>query len=117
MTDKRRFSRIPFECESVLVVDQQRFPTQLADISLNGALVDKPDDGTVKIGASAELEIRLLGSDIMLRMRVEIAHEKDDRLGIRFVSIDLESIGHLRRLMELNVGDSELIERELTALG
>lgn len=117
MTDKRRFSRIQFECESVLEVGQQRFTTQLADISLKGALVARPDDWTVKIGASAELEMRLSGSDILLRMQVEIAHEKDDRLGIRFVSIDLESIGHLRRLMELNLGDSELIGRELTDLG
>lgn len=117
MKNKRRFSRIQFECDSVLVVDQQRFPTQIADISLKGALVNKPDDWTVNIGASAVLEMRLLGSDILLRMQLEIAHEKDDRLGIRFVSIDLESISHLRRLMELNLGDSELIERELTALG
>ena len=117
MKDKRRFSRIQFEIDSVLVVDQQRFPTQIADISLKGALVNKPDDWTVPIGASAVLEMRLLGSDILLRMQLEIAHEKDDRLGIRFVSIDLESISHLRRLMELNLGDSELIERELTALG
>lgn len=117
MKNKRRFSRIQFEYDSVLVVDQQRFPTQIADISLKGALVNKPDDWTVKIGASAVLEMRLLGSDILLRMQLEIAHEKDDRLGIRFVSIDLESISHLRRLMELNLGDSELIERELTALG
>ena len=30
--------------------------------------------------------------------------------------IDLESISHLRRLVELNLGDSSLLERELAAL-
>jgi hypothetical protein len=31
-------------------------------------------------------------------------------------SIDLDSITHLRRLVELNAGDPALLERELTAL-
>ncbi|MCG8610315.1 MAG: hypothetical protein MI864_07240, partial [Pseudomonadales bacterium] len=30
--------------------------------------------------------------------------------------IDLDSITHLKRLIELNVGDPSLIERELSAL-
>jgi hypothetical protein len=29
----------------------------------------------------------------------------------------MESIGHLRRLVELNLGDSNLLERELENLG
>ncbi|HXK57002.1 MAG TPA: PilZ domain-containing protein, partial [Gammaproteobacteria bacterium] len=38
-------------------------------------------------------------------------------LGLRCVSIDMESIGHLRRLVELNLGDAELLHRDLESLG
>jgi len=36
---------------------------------------------------------------------------------LRCLSIDLDSITHLRRLLELNLGDPQLVERELLQLG
>jgi hypothetical protein len=50
-------------------------------------------------------------------MDVVIAHQQNDELGVRCVDIDLDSITHLRRLVELNLGETELLERELSALG
>lgn len=63
------------------------------------------------------LEIYLDNSATAMQMDSEVAHESEDTLGLRFVGIDLESISHLRRLLELNAGDAALIEREITALG
>ena len=50
-------------------------------------------------------------------MDVEIAHRENDELGLNCKDIDVDSITHLRRLVELNLGDPELLERELSALG
>lgn len=49
-------------------------------------------------------------------MLVTLAHQKDGLLGLQCREIDLDSITHLRRLIELNLGSSELLERELGAL-
>lgn len=49
-------------------------------------------------------------------MTVSLAHEKGRQLGFYCEEIDLDSITHLRRLIELNLGSSELLERELSAL-
>jgi hypothetical protein len=62
------------------------------------------------------LEVKLLNPDMVMHIHAEVTHEREDALGLRFVEIDMESISHLRRLMELNTGDASLIDREVTAL-
>lgn len=49
-------------------------------------------------------------------MQVELTHEAKGQLGFVCTNIDLDSIKHLRRLIELNLGDQEELERELGAL-
>lgn len=49
-------------------------------------------------------------------MAGELAHVEGERSGVLCRSIDLESITHLRRLIEMNLGDAALVERELAAL-
>ena len=50
-------------------------------------------------------------------MQGTITHIEETHMGIRCDQIDMESISHLRRLAELNLGDAQLVERELEALG
>ena len=50
-------------------------------------------------------------------MDVWVAHEENKELGLKCKDIDVDSITHLRRLIELNLGDPDLLERELSALG
>jgi len=45
-----------------------------------------------------------------------IANQRDDMMGIVCEHIDVDSMTHLRRLVELNMGDTSLLERELHAL-
>ncbi|MCY1558615.1 hypothetical protein D9M68_955670 [compost metagenome] len=58
-----------------------------------------------------------LGAGIEVQMEVELTRAEGDQLGFVCRHIDLDSISHLRRLVELNLGDEELLERDLTALG
>jgi hypothetical protein len=50
-------------------------------------------------------------------MDVTVAHCESEHVGFHCDHIDIDSITHLRRLVELNLGDPELLERELSALG
>ena len=111
---KRHYSRVPFELESTLIIDQVKHDTNVIDISLKGALVNKPRDWNPDKNQQIFLEMKLADSDIVMRMQTEVAHEDDDRLGLRFIEIDVDSISHLRRLMELNLGDAALINKEVS---
>lgn len=113
--DKRNFSRIPFDSAVKIVMDSKHWESILLDISLKGALVQKPEGWDASIDDACFLEITL-GEDLTIRMEAKVAHAQNDQIGFRCEHIDLESITHLRRLVELNTGDEELLARELHAL-
>jgi len=114
--EQRQFSRIPFDVSVTLSREGQSWNSELIDLSLHGALIRTPKG----FAADAEQVFRLAvhlegGPDIS--MDVVEAHRENDQLGLKCKDIDVDSITHLRRLVELNLGDPELLERELSALG
>ncbi|MBB3102796.1 PilZ domain-containing protein [Azomonas macrocytogenes] len=114
--ERRRFHRIPFDAYTELVQGERCWTVELLDISLRGLLVKCPDDW--RGDASRSFRVRLdLGAGTELLMEVELAHASDERLGFFCRQVDLDSITHLRRLVELNLGDTRLLERNLAALG
>ena len=120
MTQQRKYSRLPFKTRSSLMFqgDFNRIPTELIDISFKGALVEAPPrEGEVALGTPVALRIHLEDSDIFIEMKTEAVHMEKERLGLKCLSIDMESMTHLRRLLELNLGDPGLLEREVIQLG
>jgi hypothetical protein len=114
--DRRRFSRIAFHRPAELDAAGERVTCELLDISLKGALVEVPAGFRGQEGQACALAIRLDAGDVMVRMDGEIVHREGTALGLRCTGIDLDSIAHLRRIVELNLGDEELLHRELSAL-
>ncbi|MCB1751630.1 MAG: PilZ domain-containing protein [Gammaproteobacteria bacterium] len=115
--ERRRFQRVLFDSPARISDNGVEFITSLVDISLNGALLIRPDDWRTENDADVGLTVLLDDREARIRMRAVVAHQEQDTLGLRCVSIDMESIGHLRRLVELNLGDAELLHRDLESLG
>ena len=116
-TERRHFHRIIFDTPVTISVDGRQFAAQLKDISLKGALVSKPNDWSQDTGAESTLDIQLAGLEQPITMQTNVAHVDQDTIGFFCHHIDMESITQLRRLIELNLGESELLERDLMALG
>ncbi len=114
--EQRRFSRIPFDVKVTLKDATHTWETDLLDISLHGALVKIPETFETNAEQRYQLAIHLEGGPDIC-MDVDIAHQEAHELGLNCHDIDVDSITHLRRLVELNLGDPELLERELSALG
>lgn len=114
-TEKRRFSRIPFDATVAILQGPQQWESHLLDISLKGALVAQPPEWSGNSGDAVRLEITL-GGDITIAMEATVSHIGNDTIGFRCNHIDLESISHLRRIVELNTGNEDLLHRELSAL-
>ncbi|ACA87799.1 PilZ domain-containing protein [Shewanella woodyi] len=112
MDERRQFSRILFNTTANLNQGENMWATKIHDLSLNGALIDKPMDfepkeGTITLGFS------LPDSDIELRMEATLVYSTERLLGLKCFHIDVDSISHLRRMLELNLGDASLLNREL----
>lgn len=114
--EQRDFSRIHFEVPATLQGGGQQWETRLSDISLHGALIERPQGWEPEDAQLYRLDAHL-NEEISIHMDVEVAHADAQWIGFRCHDIDVDSITHLRRLVELNLGDPELVERELSALG
>lgn len=114
--NRRRFSRIQFHRPAELVLGTERIVVDVIDVSLNGALLQVAEDFSGRRGQPCSLNIRLEPTEACIRMIGEMAHVEAGRVGVRREEIDLESMAHLRRLVELNLGDPTLLDREFEAL-
>ncbi len=117
MTDERRLhSRIAFHSPAQLVFTDSTIEVVVLDISLKGALIRLPADTPIEDGAICMLHVHLSGTDDQISMEARVAHVEGRYAGLLCITIDLDNVTHLRRLVELNLGDSALLERELSAL-
>lgn len=114
--EKRRFSRVNFDTEVHLVSAEGSWGCRLIDISLKGILVTTPAGWTAKIGDHFLVELLMDSEDAAIRMEVSAMHIGEHHTGFRCEHIDLDSISHLRRLIELNLGDLDTLHRELSEL-
>jgi len=116
--DRRRFSRIPFEANAHINSHKGEIHLNchVIDISLNGILVAKPDTWLGKMAEKYTVDLLLENAQLVIKMDVEVAHLDEQSVGFICKHIDLDSITHLKRLVELNLGDEGLLSRELSAL-
>lgn len=114
--ENRRLHRISFDTRCELHYQEWVWLSEVLDISLRGVLVKRPQDWNVPLNEPCEVVILLDDQDTGIVMAVELRHIETHRLGFKCQYIDLESASHLKRLVELNLGDQVLLEREFAHL-
>ncbi|MBA4503351.1 PilZ domain-containing protein [Marinobacterium marinum] len=113
--ERRRFTRIPFDAECELHSTKGTAIVQLIDISLRGTLVESTRPLPIDLGDTATLHL-YLANDILIKIPASLKHAEPPLYGFLAAGIEIDSITHLRRLIELNLGDEALLERELEQL-
>lgn len=116
MENRRQFSRILFSIKAELMVEDVLYDVSIHDISLNGALITAvKSDSSIK-GKLGTLSFFLSDCESEVTMHIAVVHEEDNETGLQCNAIDIDSVTHLRRLIELNLGDSEQLNKELSQL-
>lgn len=115
--ERRRFSRVPFEAAVTLSCPEGKWSATLIDISLKGVLVSRPHQWVCKEGEQMLVDIHAPGEAFRILMETVVAHAENETVGLQCNSIDLDSASHLHRLMELNIGDEDILNRELSMMG
>ena len=114
--DRRHFSRIQFDAPVQLSQNDHAWQAKLLDLSLRGMLIETPQGPP--IDPTRDLCARIiLSEETTIAMQLRWCHGEEGHMGFECRNIDIDSISALRRLVELNLGDPELLERELAALG
>jgi len=116
MSDKRNYARVQFVEKAQVKYAGSTVECCVLDISLKGVLLQFSTESLPDISEKQEVVIlmELAGSDICLEFHAHASHFDDHTIGFCFTTMDSESITHLRRLLELNTGDPEEIDRELS---
>lgn len=113
--ERRKFSRILFDAHVELAQGDCHWRASLLDISLKGLLIQQRLPQPVKKDEPILVKI-LLTNSTSIAMTVSVAHQHHNQTGLTCTTIDIDSVSHLRRLIELNLGDSGAAERELNEL-
>lgn len=115
---RRHLTRIPFDVE-YRITDETAHVMQsgkVIDLSLKGALIERPKNFSVDIGQSLVLDLLLASDEVHIQMQVRVSHLHPQSIGVVCEHIDLESMTHLCRMFELNLGSHSLLERELSEM-
>ena len=114
--ERRHFQRIASDKPAVLHSDNAEYPGTVLDMSLCGVLLELADDIPPADAASVQVRIMLDGEQQVIEMSGEIVHLAGRRIGVHCSGLDLNSAGRLRRMVELNLDDHRLLERDLAEL-
>jgi hypothetical protein len=113
--ERRRFSRVLFDAHVELAQGNLKWRASLLDISLKGLLLQQNLPLDIDIDRPILVKI-LLADNTSIAMAVTVARQHNNQVGLVCTSIDIDSVCHLRRLIELNLGDASAAERELSEL-
>ena len=115
--ERRNNQRIPYQAEIIMQSGNEEWSCNLLDISLKGMLVEPPENLEIDTDKPCALAL-FLGEDAAIHARVQITHvTREGYWGLQWLHIDVDSLTHLRRLLELNLNDPGLLTRELAELG
>ena len=114
--ERLHFVRVGFDAPALLTTATAAFSVHVLDLSLKGALIMVPAQAALGQGTLCQLTIPLADTGNHIAMSTEVAHVQGLHTGLLCKGIDLDSVTHLRRLIELQLGDPALLERDLGEL-
>lgn len=113
--EKRQFHRVAHDARATLSAHGRAWSATVEDLSFKGCLLQMAEDWRIAPDQPYHLSIHLTPL-IKIDMDVALAHQEGRHVGLRCQSIDIDSATELRRLLELNLADSGLLERDIHAL-
>ena len=116
VTEQRHFQRVPFATGSTIEFGGEQHEAEVVDICLKGALLKLSGPTSHQRGEPCAVSIALAGTDAAIQFEAEVAHLRDQFLGVKLLKIDIDSMIHLRNIVELNTADPDQVRKELSFL-
>jgi len=115
MEDKRLFQRVLFSHDAKIQVHDVAYTVQILDLSLHGFLCTIPSNTNFKVDDESTLILKLDDQHI-IKMAATIIHITNTTLGMTCHHIDIDSISELKRLIQLNLANDDLLHRDIDEL-
>ncbi|MCX2757600.1 PilZ domain-containing protein [Vibrio sp. Sgm 22] len=116
MIERRQFSRVVYQVPTELSQGPVNVSGSVQDLSLHGLLIQCDGFQQLSHDIPVQVSFTLANSDINIQLEATIVSTINTSMRLRIEHLDIDSISHLKRLIELNVGDDELLFREIEHL-
>ncbi|MDV7105237.1 PilZ domain-containing protein [Vibrio sp. TH_r3] len=115
MDERRRFSRIVYNVPAKLQQGKSSISGSIIDLSLHGLLLNTLTE-SINSSQSVDITFHLPDSDVDISLQAQVVETTNSFTRVSIEHIDIDSISHLKRLVALNVGDDQLLHREIEQL-
>lgn len=114
MTEKRKYTRIPFRVQGSLVLNGREIPIDLLDLSLRGALIADVPGVSLPLGKPIDVDIR----DESLRIRITgvPVSRTSNGTGIKWTYVGEKSLHNLYIAVKQGALDKAGIEKEFRSM-
>ncbi|MEZ8722527.1 PilZ domain-containing protein [Vibrio pomeroyi] len=116
MVERRQFSRVIYQVPTEISQGQVNVSGSVQDLSLHGLLIQCEEWQQLSHDVPVHVSFTLTNSDINIQLEATIVSTINTSMRLRIEHLDIDSISYLKRLVELNVGDDELLYREIEHL-
>ncbi|CAH6796796.1 Cyclic diguanosine monophosphate-binding protein [Vibrio chagasii] len=116
MIERRQFSRVIYQVPTEISQGQVNVSGSVQDLSLHGLLIQCEELQQLNQDNPVHVSFKLTNSDINIQLEATIVSTINTSMRLRIEHLDIDSISHLKRLVELNVGDDDLLYREIEHL-
>ena len=116
MVERRQFSRVIYQVPTEISQGQINVAGSVQDLSLHGLLIQCNESKQLSRDVPVQVSFKLENSNINIQLAATIVSTINTSMRLRIEHLDIDSISHLKRLIELNVGDDELLYREIEHL-
>ena len=116
MIERRQFSRVIYQVPTEISQEHINASGSVQDLSLHGLLIQCDELQRFSQDTPVHVSFKLANSDINIQLEATIVSTINTSMRLRIEHLDIDSISHLKRLVELNVGDDELLYREIEHL-
>ncbi|CAH1542808.1 MULTISPECIES: PilZ domain-containing protein [Vibrio] len=116
MTERRRFSRIIYQVSALVEQSDLALQATIQDLSLHGLLLRAENANSLESSLPVEVAFSFAQSEQVMQLTADIIAVASNEIRLKIINIDIDSISQLKRFIELNVGNNELLNRELEYL-
>ena len=116
MIERRQFSWVVYQVPTEISQEQINESGLVQDLSLHGLLIQCDELQRFSQDSPVHVSFKLAKSDINIQLEATIVSTINTSMRLRIEHLDIDSISHLKSLVELNVGDDEQLSREIEHL-
>ncbi|AVH26972.1 PilZ domain-containing protein [Vibrio diabolicus] len=116
MAERRRFSRILHQALAKVEQRDLAIEARIQDLSLHGLLMKVEETEALDPALPAHVTFSFDQSEQVITLKAQIVDVSKYEIRLKIIKIDIESISQLKRFIELNVGNNDLLNRELEHL-